>query len=31
MVKVLLEVGADPNLTGMEVSGGGEGSAGGWS
>ena len=34
MVKVLLEAGADPNLTGMvpqKVPGGGEGAAGGWS
>ena len=34
VVKVLLEAGADPNLTGMvpqRVSGGGEGAAGGWS
>ena len=34
MVKVLLGAGADPNLTGIvpqRVSGGGEGSAGGWS
>ena len=34
MVKVLLGVGADPNLTGIvpqRVSGGGEGAAGRWS
>ena len=34
VVEVLLEAGADPNLTGMvpqRVSGGGEGAAGGWS
>ena len=34
MVKVLLEAGSDPNLTGMvpqKVSGVGEGAAGGWS